>query len=98
MMDVTTAINGGAVSTVGNQSYEINSLPALKGHDLDRLPFSLKILLENLLRCEDGVSVTREDIEALLKKYSWRRRSSSIETMRARLNAESVSTFTCQPV
>ena len=49
------------------QSYEIFSLPALKGHDLDRLPFSLKILLENLLRSEDGVNVTRDDIEALLK-------------------------------
>jgi aconitate hydratase len=52
---------------VGTQSYEINSLPALKGHDLARLPFSLKILLENLLRFEDGVNVTRDDIEALLK-------------------------------
>jgi aconitate hydratase len=52
---------------VGNQSYEINSLPALKGHDLGRLPFSLKILLENLLRFEDGINVTRDDIEALLK-------------------------------
>jgi aconitate hydratase len=52
---------------VGNQSYEINSLPALQGHDLGRLPFSLKILLENLLRFEDGVNVTRDDIEALLK-------------------------------
>ena len=52
---------------VGTQSYEINSLPALKGHDLARLPFSLKILLENLLRFEDGVNVTREDIEALLE-------------------------------
>ncbi len=52
---------------VGNQSYEINSLPALQGHDLARLPFSLKILLENLLRFEDGVNVTRDDIEALLK-------------------------------
>ncbi|HEX9207179.1 MAG TPA: aconitate hydratase AcnA [Steroidobacteraceae bacterium] len=52
---------------VGQQSYEIFSLPALKGHDLDRLPFSLKILLENLLRFEDGVNVTRDDIEALLK-------------------------------
>ena len=51
---------------VGCQSYEIFSLPAIKGHDLGRLPFSLKILLENLLRTEDGVSVTREDIEALL--------------------------------
>jgi aconitate hydratase len=52
---------------VGPQSYEIFSLPALKGHDLSRLPFSLKILLENLLRFEDGVNVTRDDIEALLK-------------------------------
>jgi len=52
---------------VGNQSYEIFSLPALKGYDLDRLPFSLKILLENLLRSEDGVNVTRDDVEALLK-------------------------------
>jgi len=52
---------------VGNQSYEINSLPALQGYDLARLPFSLKILLENLLRFEDGVNVTRDDIEALLK-------------------------------
>ena len=32
-----------------------------------RLPYSLKILLENLLRFEDGVNVTREDIEALLR-------------------------------
>jgi aconitate hydratase len=52
---------------VGGQSYEICSLPAIEGHDLDRLPYSLKILLENLLRFEDGVSVTREDIEALLQ-------------------------------
>jgi aconitate hydratase len=52
---------------VGQQSYEIHSLPALQGYDLGRLPFSLKILLENLLRTEDGVNVTREDIEALLK-------------------------------
>ncbi len=51
---------------VGQQSYEIYSLPALEGHDLSRLPYSLRILLENLLRFEDGVNVTREDIEALL--------------------------------
>ena len=51
---------------VGAKSYEIYSLPALQGHDSGRLPFSLKILLENLLRFEDGVNVTREDIEALL--------------------------------
>ena len=43
---------------VGAQQYEICSLSALKAHNVDRLPFSLKILLENLLRFEDGVNVT----------------------------------------
>jgi aconitate hydratase len=52
---------------VGAQQYEILSLAALKSHNVDRLPFSLKILLENLLRFEDGVNVTKADIEALLK-------------------------------
>ena len=44
----------------GNRSYTIYSLPALaaRGFNLSRLPFSLKILLENLLRREDGVNVT----------------------------------------
>jgi aconitate hydratase len=50
----------------GSRSYDIYSLPALKGKDLSRLPFSLKILLENLLRFEDGVNITRKDVEALL--------------------------------
>ena len=34
-------------------------------YDVARLPFSLKVLLENLLRNEDGVGIRREDIEAL---------------------------------
>ncbi|HEV7356775.1 MAG TPA: aconitate hydratase AcnA [Steroidobacteraceae bacterium] len=52
---------------VGAQQYDILSLAALKSLNVDRLPFSLKILLENLLRFEDGVNVTKNDIEALLK-------------------------------
>jgi aconitate hydratase len=51
---------------VGAQQYDILSLAALKALNVDRLPFSLKILLENLLRFEDGVNVTKGDIEALL--------------------------------
>nr|MBW4053676.1 aconitate hydratase AcnA [Pseudomonadota bacterium] len=51
---------------VGNRSYEIFSLAALPREKVARLPYSLKILLENLLRFEDGVNVTRNDIEALL--------------------------------
>jgi aconitate hydratase len=50
----------------GAQSYEIWSLPALGADKVARLPYSLKILLENLLRFEDGTNVTRADIEALL--------------------------------
>ncbi|MGD0293237.1 MAG: aconitate hydratase AcnA [Terracidiphilus sp.] len=55
--------------TSGNRTYTIYSLPALKarGFNLSRLPFSLKILLENLLRREDGVIVTAADIEFLAK-------------------------------
>ncbi|HVN45215.1 MAG TPA: aconitate hydratase AcnA [Steroidobacteraceae bacterium] len=52
---------------VGDQSYEIWSLAALPQEKLSRLPYSLKVLLENLLRHEDGVNVTRADIEALLE-------------------------------
>jgi len=49
--------------TVGEHTYEIFRLDAVEG--AERLPFSLKILLENLLRNEDGVTVTAEDIRAL---------------------------------
>ncbi len=48
---------------VGGKHYEFYRLDAVPG--AGRLPFSLKILLENLLRHEDGRTVTRADIEAL---------------------------------
>src|SRR5271156_6331775 len=53
----------------GNHTYEIFRLDALekKGIGLSRLPYSLRILLENLLRQEDGKSVTADDIEFLAK-------------------------------
>ena len=51
----------------GNQTYEIFKLSVLEKHgvSLASLPYSLRILLENLLRHEDGKSVTAEDIEFL---------------------------------
>src|SRR5215468_3760083 len=52
---------------VGDHGYEIWSLAALPQEKIARLPYSLKVLLENLLRHEDGVNVTRADIEALLE-------------------------------
>src|SRR5436190_15073660 len=51
---------------VGGRTYEIYRLDALQSKfDVARLPFSLKVLLENLLRNEDGVGIRAEDIEAL---------------------------------
>ena len=51
---------------VNGKDHAYWSLPEFgKQHDISRLPFSLKILLENLLRHEDGVDVTRDDIVAL---------------------------------
>jgi aconitate hydratase len=64
---------------VGAQSFEIRRLEQLEkkgvGH-LQRLPFSLRILLENLLRCEDGRFVHPADIEALA---SWKPNSAEKE-------------------
>jgi aconitate hydratase len=58
----------GAAGTleVGDSRYTIHRLDALaEGHDLERLPCSIKVLLENLLRNEDGVNVRAEDAQSL---------------------------------
>ena len=49
--------------TVGEESYQIFRLDAVEG--AENLPYSLKILLENLLRTEDGANITADDIRAL---------------------------------
>ena len=55
-----------ATLAVGDRSFEIFRLDALQAaYDVARLPFSLKVLLENLLRNEDGVAIRARDIEAL---------------------------------
>ena len=57
-----------AILTVHGKQYEIFRLEALEAkYRISRLPYSLKVLLENLLRLEDGVTVTAADIEALAK-------------------------------
>src|SRR2546423_15591453 len=59
-----------ATLTVGGRPYTIFRLEALKDlsrGNSDRLPFSLKILLENLLRNEDGGFVKKDDIEAMAR-------------------------------
>jgi aconitate hydratase len=49
--------------TVGGTDYEVFRVDTVPGHE--KLPFSLKVLLENLLRTEDGANVTKAQIEAL---------------------------------
>jgi len=69
MTAVASQDSFGAKSTldVDGTSYEIFRLDAVTGEGLDvaSLPFSLKVLLENLLRTEDGADITADDIKAL---------------------------------
>ena len=76
-----------ATLTSGNRSYAIYRLPALeaRGFNLSRLPFSLKILLENLLRREDGVNVTAAEIEFLANWEAKAEPSREIAYMPARV-------------
>ncbi len=74
--------------TVGNQSYEVHRLEALErkgiGH-ADQLPFSIRILLENLLRQEDDRFVRAKDIESLAEWQPVTPKRSEIAFMPARV-------------
>jgi len=64
----TNSFDAKATLSVGDRDYEIHRLDALQAqHDVARLPFSLKILLENLLRNEDGEAIRAEDVLALAR-------------------------------
>src|SRR5580692_931884 len=71
----------------GDTTYQIFSLPSLaqRGMDITRLPYSLKVLLENLLRHEDGRTVTAADIEFLAKWDAKAEPSREIQYMPARV-------------
>src|SRR5213082_1211399 len=68
------SFNSCAALKVGNTDYEIYRLDALdkQGISTKHLPYSLRILLENLLRTEDGQNVKKEDIRALA---AWNKKS-----------------------
>jgi len=68
------SFNSRSTLKVGNKEYEIYRLDALdqQGISTKHLPFSLRILLENLLRTEDGRNVTKQEIRALA---SWNKNS-----------------------
>jgi aconitate hydratase len=60
---MSNSFNARSTLTVNGKDHEIFRLDAVSGSE--RLPYSLKILLENLLRHEDGINVTAEDISAM---------------------------------
>ena len=72
---------------VGGRKYAFYSLrkAAAALGDVSRLPFSMKVLLENLLRFEDGKTVTREDIQALVDWQGPRTSSREIQYRPARV-------------
>ncbi|MFL0566532.1 aconitate hydratase [Microbacterium sp. 179-I 1D1 NHS] len=62
-MSTVDSFGAKSTLTVGDTDYEIFRIETVPG--FEKLPYSLKILLENLLRTEDGANVTKEQIEAL---------------------------------
>ncbi len=75
-----------AALSVDGKSYTIHKLEALekRGLSLARLPFSIKVMLENLLRREDGVIVTSEQVESLAK-YDGKNAGGEMSFMPARV-------------
>lgn len=74
--------------SVDGKTYHYNSLQAFAenaGVDISRLPYSLKILLENLLRREDGVTVQKEDIDAVARWDAHAVSDKEIQFMPARI-------------
>src|SRR5258707_3087827 len=81
------SFGGRATLKAGGTSYEIYRLDSLerRGLSVARLPYSLKILLENLLRREDGRVVRAEDIEKLARWDARKVPDEEIAFMRARV-------------
>ena len=81
---------------VGGKDYNIYSLEKLKDRfDISSLPFASKILLENLLRNEDGVNVTKQNIEALCNLGSSGSKSEEIAFRPARILLQDFTGVPC---
>jgi aconitate hydratase len=81
---------------VGGKSYAYYSLAKAASQlgDISRLPFSMKVLLENLLRFEDGKTVTRDDLQALV---DWQKERSSTREIQYRPARVLMQDFTGVP-
>ncbi|MBU6478212.1 MAG: aconitate hydratase AcnA, partial [Xanthomonadaceae bacterium] len=82
--------------SVGGKSYQIASFAKLgEQHDIKRLPYSMKILLENLLRNEDGSEVTRAQIDAVLNWNPKAEPSTEISFLPARVVLQDFTGVPC---
>ncbi|WP_018156019.1 aconitate hydratase AcnA [Demetria terragena] len=63
MSESTNSFGAKSTLSVGDQAYDIYRIDTVPGHET--LPFSLKVLLENLLRTEDGANITADQIRSL---------------------------------
>ncbi len=87
-MSAMNSFNARQSLSVGGTDYVYYSLPEAEQAglgDISRLPFSLKVLLENLLRHEDGQSVTTSDIAAIAGWLAQRRSATEIAYRPARV-------------
>jgi aconitate hydratase len=97
-----TAIGNDTLGTrdqlqVGGKTYHFYSLPkaAEKLGDISRLPFSMKVLLENMLRFEDGKTVTPEDAQAIVDWQQERRSDREIQYRPARVLMQDFTGVPC---
>ena len=82
--------------SVNGQNYTIFSLTKLgQQFDISKLPYSMKILLENLLRCEDGVSVTKASIQAVAQWDAGKEQDTEIAFMPARVVLQDFTGVPC---
>ncbi|HQY36275.1 MAG TPA: aconitase family protein, partial [Pseudomonadota bacterium] len=81
---------------VGGKRYAYWSLPKLgERFDIKRLPYSMRILLENLLRHEDGVTVTAREIEAVCRWEPTKEPDTEIAFMPARVVLQDFTGVPC---
>ncbi|MBP6309475.1 MAG: aconitate hydratase AcnA [Arenimonas sp.] len=82
--------------SVNGQNYTIFSLQKLgQQYDISKLPYSMKILLENLLRCEDGVLVSKESIQAVAQWDAKKEPETEIAFMPARVVLQDFTGVPC---
>ncbi len=95
-MTSTNSFQAAAALRVGGREYQIFRLDALEraGFQLKRIPYSIKVLLENLLRMEDGTVVRRSDIE-YVARWDARGEAQEIQFMPARVILQDFTGVPC---